>query len=79
MKRTITKIKLSDGLNKNVVRFESLPCQSDIQKNTFQRELLSIITDNPEMMHCGSSRFESLKMFFKDNKWIIEMEAVEQP
>ena len=78
MKRTLNKVKLSSGLSKYVIVLESDKCLSDIHKRVAQRELLLSVCDNPEMLNCGSSRFENLRMFFKDDKWIIEMEAVEE-
>lgn len=40
-----------------------------------QYDMLRTLVDQPEMMNCGPTRFEKMRMYFTGSEWVLELEA----
>lgn len=78
MQRSIKRVPLSDRRAKFIVTLTGDPVDTslgDMDKAFKQVFLLRQLSDQPELLNCGTSRFEKAKIFFSGNAWVIEMEA----
>jgi hypothetical protein len=77
MQRIVTDRDMNDGTIRYRVRIESDPCEqgSDLAER-FRFMLLQNIVDNPALVACGYSPFQTLRMTHTGQCWVIEAEAI---
>jgi hypothetical protein len=77
IQRSVVRSELSDSRAKYTVRLISPVCGLHEPESIMLRfELLRMVVDNPDLIACGGSRFEQLKVFYDGDKWVLEVSAV---
>lgn len=75
--RVVVSSRLADETVKYVVRLTTPPCEKDSPESVHYRfSLVQAVVENPFLIDCGPNRFETLRVFFNGNCWILEAEAV---
>jgi hypothetical protein len=80
MHRVVTSTDLGEGRIRFRVHIESDQCElaSGLEEPT-KRVLLQNFADNPALLTCGMTPFQTLKMSHNGMVWIVEAEAIVEP
>jgi hypothetical protein len=77
MYRSTIRVALDNNKQRVVNRIEG----NDVVKGSAEFEharyqMLVAIANDPSLLHCGDSHFETLKMFHNGQRWIVETEVL---
>lgn len=81
MNRILTKIQVGEGLRANQWRYtvtvEDDPSEKDTdQAHMRQMWFLQMLVDQPALLLCGTSRFETLRIHHSGRSWVAVAQAV---
>ncbi len=77
MTRTTNNIPIGDGKIRARVRIEGDGCLLDTVEYRFaQFQMLEMISQQMELVHCALNTFQKLNMFHDGTRWVVECEAI---
>ena len=81
MQRIVTSTDLGEGRMRHRVHIESDECVlGSSMEEPIKQMMLQNFADNPSLLTCGMTPFQTLKMFHTGSIWVVEAEAiVERP
>lgn len=81
MKKTTKVIPVGTTQSRYLVTLSTDPVtEGDTDKRMKQWNMLKTIAENPELMNCGPSLFQKMRMFFSGSEWVVELESlVDEP
>lgn len=74
MKKSLKKIPLGKK-TRYIVTLVGEELQNPDEKRIRQWQMLQTLANTPDLLACGPVPFETLKMGFSGDKWIVEMQA----
>lgn len=79
MKKVYNAVSLGGLSTRHTVRYTSELCElGTVQYRFHQHEMLRQIAENTDLLKCGLQNFRKLTMFHDGERWVIDMEAVEE-
>lgn len=74
MKKSLKKIGLGSK-TRYIVTLTGEEIQNPEEKRLRQWQMLQTLANTPDLMACGPAPFDSMKMAFSGDKWLVEMQA----
>lgn len=79
IKRSQSKSSLTSSESIHQVTYETPTCENEKEATYWRIELLQRIANTQGLVDVGFSQFETLKMFFDRDHWVVVMEAKGKP